>query len=167
MGSTDVPFTGNLTGQQTAIITNTTLFRGISSKAAINNNISVRWQGDTTKPMFAETYVLQSNGEIPIAFTSGNGSLLGTVKKAPDVTDACLTIGNVVTYQDKVQAGSSTSNDNIGLICNTLESGTIKLEGYAFPTSTEINTGSGSAGGLIGKMEGGVLNLTSIGGANI
>lgn len=167
LGSTDVPFTGNLTGQQTAIITNTTLFRGISSKAAINNNISVRWQGDTTKPMFAETYVLQSNGEIPIAFTSGNGSLLGTVKKAPDVTDACLTIGNVVTYQDKVQAGSSTSNDNIGLICNTLESGTIKLEGYAFPTSTEINTGSGSAGGLIGKMEGGVLNLTSIGGANI
>ena len=167
LGSTDVPFTGNLTGQQTAIITNTTLFRGISSKAAINNNISVRWQGDTTKPMFAETYVLQSNGEIPIAFTSGNGSLLGTVKKAPDVTDACLTIGNVVTYQDKVQAGSSTSNDNIGLICNTLESGTIKLEGYACPTSTEINTGSGSAGGLIGKMEGGVLNLTSIGGANI
>ena len=167
LGSTDVPFTGNLTGQQTAIITNTTLFRGISSKAAINNNISVRWQGDTTKPMFAETYVLQSNGKIPIAFTSGNGSLLGTVKKAPDVTDACLTIGNVVTYQDKVQAGSSTSNDNIGLICNTLESGTIKLEGYAFPTSTEINTGSGSAGGLIGKMEGGVLNLTSIDGANI
>lgn len=167
LGSTDVPFTGNLTGQQTAIITNTTLFRGISSKAAINNNISVRWQGDTTKPMFAETYVLQSNGKIPIAFTSGNGSLLGTVKKAPDVTDACLTIENVVTYQDKVQAGSSTSNDNIGLICNTLESGTIKLEGYAFPTSTEINTGSGSAGGLIGKMEGGVLNLTSIGGANI
>lgn len=167
LGSTDVPFTGNLTGQQTAIITNTTLFRGISSKAAINNNISVRWQGDTTKPMFAETYVLQSNGKIPIEFTSGNGSLLGTVKKAPDVTDACLTIENVVTYQDKVQAGSSTSNDNIGLICNTLESGTIKLEGYAFPTSTEINTGSGSAGGLIGKMEGGVLNLTSIGGANI
>ena len=167
LGSTDVPFTGNLTGQQTAIITNTTLFRGISSKAAINNNISVRWQGDTTKPMFAETYVLQSNGKIPIAFTSGNGSLLGTVKKAPDVTDACLTIGNVVTYQDKVQAGSSTSNDNIGLICNTLESGTIKLEGYAFPTSTEINTGSGAAGGLIGKMEGGILDLTSIGGTNI
>lgn len=167
LGSTDVPFTGNLTGQQTAIITNTTLFRGISSKAAINNNISVRWQGDTTKPMFAETYVLQSNGKIPIAFTSGNGSLLGTVKKAPDVTDACLTIENVVTYQDKVQAGSSTSNDNIGLICNTLESGTIKLEGYAFPTSTEINTGSGSAGGLIGKMEGGILDLKSIGGANI
>ena len=167
LGSTDVPFTGNLTGQQTAIITNTTLFRGISSKAAINNNISVRWQGDTTKPMFAETYVLQSNGKIPIAFTSGNGSLLGTVKKAPDVTDACLTIGNVVTYQDKVQAGSSTSNDNIGLICNTLESGTIKLEGYAFPTSTEINTGSGAAGGLIGKMEGGILDLKSIGGTNI
>lgn len=167
LGSTDFPFTGNLTGQQTAIITNTTLFRGISSKAAINNNISVRWQGDTTKPMFAETYVLQSNGKIPIAFTSGNGSLLGTVKKAPDVTDACLTIGNVVTYQDKVQAGSSTSNDNIGLICNTLESGTIKLEGYAFPTSTEINTGSGAAGGLIGKMEGGILDLTSIGGTNI
>ena len=168
LGSTDVPFTGNLTGQQTAIITNTTLFRGISSKAAINNNISVRWQGDTTKPMFAETYVLQSNGEIPIAFTSGNGSLLGTVKKAPDVTDACLTIGNVVTYKDnKAQAGNSTNRGNIGLICNTLESGTIKLDGYVFPTDTEINTDSGAAGGLIGKMEGGSLDLRSIGGANI
>lgn len=167
LGSADVPFTGTITGQKPAIKTNTTLFRGISSQATIDNNLSVEWQGDGTKPMFAEMYVLQSNGEIPIAFMSGNGSLLGTVKKAPDVTDACLTIGNVVTYQAEVQAGSSTSNDNIGLICNTLESGTIKLEGYAFPTSTEINTGSGSAGGLIGKMEGGILDLKSIGGANI
>lgn len=167
LGSTDFPFAGTLTGQNPAIKTNTTLFCGISSKATINNNLSVEWQGDKTKPMFAETYVLQSNGTIPIAFKSGNGSLIGTVKKATNVTDACLTIGNVVTYQAEVQAGSPTSNDNIGLICNTLESGTIKLEGYAFPTSTEINTGSGSAGGLIGKMEGGILNLTSIGGANI
>lgn len=167
LGSTDSPFTGTITGQTPAIKTNTTLFRGISSKADINKNLSVEWQGDGTKPMFAEMYVLENNGTIPVTFTLGNGSLLGTVKKAPDVTDACLTIGNVVTYQDKVQAESPTSNDNIGLICNTLESGTIKLDGYAFPTSTEINTGSGSAGGLIGKMEGGILNLTSIDGANI
>ena len=172
LGSTDCPFTGTITGQTPAIKTNTTLFRGISSQATINNNLSVEWQGDGTKPMFAETYLLESDGTksdgtIPITFTSGKGSLLGTVKKAPDVTNACLTIGNVVTYQDMVQAGSPASNDNIGLICNTLESGTIKLDGYAFPTSTEINTGSGSAGGLIGKMEGGILNLTSIGGANI
>lgn len=167
LGSADSPFRGTITGQTPAIITNTTLFRGISSQATIDNNLSVEWQGDGTKPMFAEMYVLESDRTIPITFTSGNGSLLGTVRKAPNATNACLTIGNIVTYQDKVQAGSSTSNDNIGLICNTLESGTIKLEGYAFPTSTEINTGSGSAGGLIGKMEGGVLNLTSIGGANI
>lgn len=167
LGSTDVPFTGTITGQKPAIQTNTTLFRGISSSATIEKGLSVEWQGDTTKPMFAEMYVLQSNGKIPIAFTSGNGSLLGTVKKAPDVIDACLTIGNVVTYQDKVQAGNSTNSGNIGLICNTFESGTIKLDGYTFPTSTEINTGSGAAGGLIGKMEGGILNLKSIGGANI
>ena len=172
LGSTDVPFTGTITGQKPAIKTNTTLFRGISSKADINNNLSVEWQGDGTKPMFAEMYVLESDGTksdgtIPITFTSGKGSLLGIVKKAPEETNACLTIGNVVTYQAEVQAGSSTSNDNIGLICNTLESGTIKLEGYAFPTSTEINIGSGSAGGLIGKMEGGILDLTNIGGTNI
>lgn len=167
LGSTEYPFTGTITGQTPAIITNTTLFRGISSNAKIERNFSVEWQGGGTKPMFAEMYVLENDGTIPVTFTLGNGSLLGTVKKAPDVTDACLTIGNVVTYQDKVQAESPTSNDNIGLICNTLESGTIKLDGYAFPTSTEINTGSGSAGGLIGKMEGGILNLTSIGGANI
>ena len=172
LGSTDVPFTGTITGQKPAIKTNTTLFRGISSKADINNNLSVEWQGNGTKPMFAEMYVLESDGTksdgtIPITFTSGKGSLLGTVKKAPDATNACLTIGNVVTYQAEVQAGSSTSNDNIGLICNTLESGTIKLEGYAFPTKTAINTNSGAAGGLIGKMEGGILDLTSIGGANI
>ena len=180
LGSAEFPFKGTITGQTPPIKTNTTLFRGISSKADINNNLSVEWQGDETKPqgdgtkpMFAEMYVLErdgtkSDGTIPITFTSGNGSLLGTVKKAPNVTDACLTIGNVVTYKDnKAQAVSSTSNNNIGLICNTLESGTIKLEGYAFPTSTEINTGSGAAGGLIGEMKGGILNLTSIGGANI
>lgn len=179
LGSAEFPFKGTITGQTPPIKTNTTLFRGISSNARIEKNFSVEWkgdetkpQGDGTKPMFAEMYVLESDGTksdgtIPITFTSGNGSLLGTVREASEVTNACLTIGNVVTYQDKVQAGSSTSNDNIGLICNTLESGTIKLDGYAFPTSTEINTNSGAAGGLIGKMEGGVLNLTSIGGANI
>lgn len=172
LGSTDVPFTGTITGQKPAIKTNTTLFRGISSQATINNNLSVEWQGDGTKPMFAEMYVLESDGTksdgtIPITFTSGKGSLLGTVKKAPDATNACLTIENVVTYQAEVQAGSSTSNDNIGLICNTLESGTIRLDGYAFPTKTTINTDSGAAGGLIGKMEGGILDLRSIGGANI
>ncbi|RKQ31775.1 MULTISPECIES: hypothetical protein [Clostridia] len=172
LGSTDSPFKGTITGQTPAIKTNTTLFRGISSQATIDNNLSVEWLGDEPKPMFAETYLLESDGTksdrtIPITFTSGNGSLLGTVKKATNETEACLTIGNVVTYRDKVQAGSSTSNDNIGLICNTLESGTIKLDGYVFPTETTINTDSGAAGGLIGKMEGGILDLTSIGGANI
>lgn len=167
LGSTDVPFTGTITGQKPAIKTNTTLFRGISSKADINNNLSVEWQGDGTKPMFAEMYVLESDGTIPITFTSGKGSLLGTVKKAPNATNACLTIGNVVTYQAEVQAGSSTSNDNIGLICNTLESGTIKLDGYVFPTKTTINTDSGAAGGLIGNMAGGILDLANIGGTNI
>lgn len=172
LGSTESPFKGTITGQTPAIKTNTTLFRGISSQATIDNNLSVEWLGDEPKPMFAETYLLESDGTksdrtIPITFTSGNGSLLGTVKKATNETEACLTIGNVVTYRDKVQAGSSTSNDNIGLICNTLESGTIKLDGYVFPTETTINTDSGAAGGLIGKMEGGILDLTSIGGANI
>lgn len=172
LGSTESPFKGTITGQTPAIKTNTTLFRGISSQATIDNNLSVEWLGDEPKPMFAETYLLESDGTksdrtIPITFTSGNGSLLGTVKKATNETEACLTIGNVVTYRDKVQAVSPTSNDNIGLICNTLESGTIKLDGYTFPTNTEINTDSGAAGGLIGKMEDGILNIASIGGANI
>lgn len=173
LGSTDVPFTGTITGQKPAIKTNTTLFRGISSNAKIERNFSVEWQGDGTKPMFAEMYVLESDGPksdgtIPITFMSGNGSLLGTVKKAPNVTNACLTIGNVVTYKDnKAQAGNSTNSGNIGLICNTLESGTIKLDGYVFPTETTINTDSGAAGGLIGNMAGGILDLTNIGGANI
>ena len=173
LGSTDVPFTGTITGQKPAIKTNTTLFRGISSKADINNNLSVEWQGDETKPMFAEMYVLESDGTksdgtIPITFTSGKGSLLGIVRQASEETKACLTIGNVVTYKDnKAQAGNSTNSGNIGLICNTLESGTIKLDGYVYPTDTEINTDSGAAGGLIGKMEDGILDLKSIGGANI
>ena len=175
LGSAELPFKGTITGQEPAIKTNTTLFRGISSNAKIEKNFSVEWKGDGTKPqengtkpMFAEMYVLESDGTIPITFTSGNGSLLGTVRQASEGTNACLTIGNVVTYKDNMaQAVSSTSSDNIGLICNKLESGTIKLNGYVFPTDTEINTDSGAAGGLIGKMEGGILDLKSIGGANI
>lgn len=172
LGSADSPFRGTITGQTPKIITNTTLFRGISSNAKIEKNFSVEWKGDGTKPMFAETYLLESDGTksdgtIPITFKSGNGSLLGTVRQASEGINACLTIGNVVTYQAEVQAGSSTSNDNIGLICNTLESGTIKLDGYAFPTETAINTNSGAAGGLIGKMAGGILDLTNIDGATI
>ena len=171
LGSAEFPFKGTITGQTPVIKTNTTLFRGISSQANININLPVEWEGDGTKPMFAETYLLERERTIPITFTSGNGSLLGTVKKAPEATKACLTIGNVVTSykkddNNKVQAGSSKSNNNIGLICNTLESGTIKLDGYVFPTNTEITTNSGAAGGLIGNMAGGILDLTNIGGAN-
>lgn len=170
LGSADIPFKGKIEGQTPQIKTNTTLFRGLSSNASINQ-FSVVWEGKGTKPMFAEMYVLENmekDGTIPITFTSGNGSLLGTVRKAPDATNACLTIGNVVTYKDNMaQAVSSTSNNNIGLICNTLESGTIKLDGYVFPTETTINTDSGAAGSLIGKMNGGILDLKNIGGANI
>ena len=161
LGNENVPFSGTIEGQTPAIKANTTIFGGLSSSARVKQALSIGWSGDGTVPMLAGTYVLADadEHEIPISFTSGTGSLIGTVKTNSTGT---LKISDKVSYANAVTVGSEKSTDNAGLICNTLESGNIVLDGYIFPDSTTVNTGSGSAGGLVGKIESGTLTIKSV-----
>lgn len=157
LGSEDVPFKGKITGQTPSIKANTSIFGGLSSTAIVEKALSVEWSGDGIDPMLAKVYVFEDTEkhEIPLAFTSGNGSIAGTVKGA----DGTLKIANKVTYRSEVTAGDASGSENAGLICNTLENGNIVLDGYIFPEKTTVQTGSGEAGGIVGKIVNGTLTI--------
>ena len=160
LGSADATFQGKITGQTPSIKANTTIFKGLSSSATVDKVRSIEWSGDGTAPMLADTYVLEDDAEhgIPFKFTKGNGSLIETVKSTGNGT---LVIKDEVTYETAVTVRSSATA-NAGLICNTLESGTIKLAGYVLPEQITINSESGAAGGFIGSMQGGTLEIDSV-----
>lgn len=172
IGDADHPFQGTITGQTPVITANTTIFGGLSSKATVDRAFSVTWSGDGTTPMLAGVYVLEGGNDstgtkthsMPtIKFSNGMGSLIGTVKASDGHTDEILKIDSaVVTYADEVTVGSSTSTENAGLICNTLESGIVELDEYTAPQKITVKTDSGSAGSLIGKIDKGTLKITSL-----
>ena len=186
IGTEKFPFEGSITGSSIQLSVDNTFFGGLSSKATIaltssgssdgNSNLSLTWCGDGTKPMVAGVYQFDSSVDgghtLPVEIScgesaSGAGSLLGTVKASTkDFQNETLNIGDkVVSYGAKKITASSA---NAGAICNTLETGTICLKGYAFSSagctiestskynnSEESMADSGNAGGLIGAMKSG------------
>lgn len=184
IGTEKVPFEGSITGSSIQLSVDNTFFGGLSSKATIaltssgssdgNSNLSLTWCGDGTKPMVAGVYQFDSSVDgghtLPVEIScgesaSGAGSLLGIVKASTkDFQNETLNIGDkVVSYGAKKITASSA---NAGAICNTLETGTICLKGYAFSSagctiestskynnSEESMADSGNAGGLIGAMK--------------
>ena len=186
IGTEKVPFEGSITGSSIQLSVDNTFFGGLSSKATIaltssgssdgNSNLSLTWCGDGTKPMVAGVYQFDSSVDgghtLPVEIScgesaSGAGSLLGIVKASTkDFQNETLNIGDkVVSYGAKKITASSA---NAGAICNTLETGTICLKGYAFSSagctiestskynnSEESMADSGNAGGLIGAMKSG------------
>ena len=163
LGNENVPFSGTIEGQTPAIKANTTIFDGLSSSATTDKVRSVNWSGNGTTPMLAKVYVLEDANEhtIPFGFTNGMGSLIGTIRGN---VDGKLKIANEVTYAEaKADTDTVTSGDaeNAGLICNTLQAGNVVLESYDFPKTATISANSGSAGGVIGKIESGTLTIKS------
>ena len=79
--------------------------------------------------------------ELPITVKGDSngtmGSLIGTVKSADTITaPQKLSIkNNIVDYNNASAVAVATSEGNAGLICNTLESGSICLDGYSFTNS--------------------------------
>lgn len=179
IGDAEHPFRGTISGttSETFRIDNA-LFGGLSSKAKITtNNKIITWCGTDKTPMLAKVYQFdsapdegQDSHTIPVDKMQGDssatmGSLIGTVKASTGFETQVLKIGaGTVTYGSNVKATSASGNS--GLICETLESGTICLDSYAFPNSayTVQSTASydstdtsaaGNAGGVIGVMKNG------------
>ena len=177
IGTADVPFQGTITGQAVPVSIDRAFFGGLSSEARFtltdNADLSLYWCGDGTKPMIADVYQFDSTSEnghsIPVTVKKGTGitsmgSLFGTVQEADGVEKQTLILTTAPEYDGTETKISSA--DNAGLICNTLKSGNICLDGYKLPANkyTVESTGtydpadttstilSGNAGGLIGLM---------------
>lgn len=162
IGTADCPFMGTLSAGQ--ITTDTTLFGGISSEAKVNINLI--WTGDGSKPFYAQQYVFadadshslfnntDSTTSVEVSVADGKtiGSLIGTVSGQAGT----LIIGNDVKYPAKKEQIAVNSSGNAGLICNTLEKGTIQLDGFSFPSAGySVTANTGNAGGVIGVMKAG------------
>ena len=159
IGTADCPFMGTLSAGQ--ITTDTTLFGGISSQAKVNINLI--WTGDGSKPFYAQQYVFADAGShslfnntdsttsVTVSVADGKtiGSLIGTVSGQAGT----LKIGRGVEYPAKKEQIAVNSSENAGLICNTLEKGTIQLDGFSFPSAGySVTANTGNAGGVIGVM---------------
>ena len=167
IGTADCPFEGTLSAGQ--ITTDTTLFGGISSQAKVNINLI--WVGDGSKPFYAQQYVFadadshslfnntDSTTNVTVSVADGKtiGSLIGTVSGQAGT----LKIGRGVEYPAKKEQIAVNSSENAGLICNTLEKGTIQLDGFSFPSAGySVTANSGNAGGMIGAMKAGTALKT-------
>lgn len=164
IGTADCPFMGTLSAGQ--ITTDATLFGGISSEAKVNINLI--WTGDGSKPFYAQQYVFadadshslfnntDSTTSVKVSVADGKtiGSLIGTVSGQAGT----LKIGRGVEYPAKKEQIEVNSSENAGLICNTLEAGTIQLDGFSFPSAGySVTANSGNAGGMIGVMRTGTV----------
>ena len=175
LGSSDYPFAGTFTGSRVTLIINRTLFNGLASTADLNNQI-VEWRGTTSQPMLANEYSFADGDEhnFPIAVKIADdndpnkhqgyvaGNLIDKIVKASSYegTAGTLLISNAaIDYNTSNNSNAIviSNNENAGLICNTLEAGTIKITDFEYPSSFEVTTSIGSAGGLIGKMENGTV----------
>lgn len=171
------PFAGTIMSELPLVI-DTTMFGGLSSTATLEKNetnkLEIQWKGtDTEKCILADTYLFSGSGdkdaEFPVKISAADksaviGTLIGTVKTGQDSSAGTLKIDDAIDYTKHAPTiKASHATGNTGLICNTLESGSIELAGYRFPQSGfeleatgEYNSSSavtgGNAGGLIGAM---------------
>lgn len=177
-GTKEIPFQGRITGiRPSALYVDHTFFCGLSSKATAilgESPLQITWQGKGDIPMIADFYQFddeKTDGhELPITVKGDSngtmGSLIGTVKSADTITaPQKLSIkNNIVDYNNASAVAVATSEGNAGLICNTLESGSICLDGYQFPTGAytiessasydiKNTSAAGNAGGVIGVMK--------------
>ena len=112
--------------------------------------LTLSWAGDEQSPMIADVYQFDaaaSDGHsLPVSVSSSvktvsgqkttynMGSLIGIVRAETGLETEYLNItGSEVNYTEGTVCVSA-STGNAGLICNTLESGKICLNGYQFPT---------------------------------
>ena len=178
-GTKEIPFQGRITGiRPSALYVDHTFFCGLSSKATAilgGSPLQITWQGKGDIPMIADFYQFDDDEktdghELPITVKGDSngtmGSLIGTVKSADTITaPQKLSIkNNIVDYNNASAVAVATSEGNAGLICNTLESGSICLDGYQFPTGAytiessasydiKNTSAAGNAGGVIGVMK--------------
>ena len=162
LGSEGVPFAGKLNLGSLKITVTRTLFNGLSLSGE-NGTIAVIWKGTSADPIVAKKAI--GNGQtLAASVTIADPGTQNPQKTDPGVTGALLSdvTGDLSVEASYAFSGTrrginiASTDDNAGLLVNTLESGklTIKeLSGIssAMGTPTVMTSAANkAAGGLIG-----------------
>lgn len=168
LGTKEVPFSG--TFNIGAIKISSALFGGLSSAATFYKNsngkesLSVITDGDSWKidsSVLAESYVF-ANADDTFSITVSaeakadsdkkvKGSLIGEISGAAGKLTPELSYSSGTAVE--IARTGSNETANAGLVCNTLGAGTIDASSVSFPTSYNISTENGSAGGVVGEIQ--------------
>lgn len=180
LGSDERPFEGRIYrsldggGSPVELTTDRTVFNNLKLSDQ-NNTVKIKWVGATSysAPMVASKASGAENGEESktlIASVKIADSVNADVKDTTSALTAPLlgtTTGNLtanVTYSLYSPTGSrknlnASATGNIGLIANTVESGTLTVESVTFPNDLAsggtVKTSSGNAGLLVGEVKDG------------
>lgn len=153
IGDETHPFGKKLSAGGAALKINNAIFGVVTSDADVTAT-GIEWRGtDSSISIYADKYIFldTKTHTISASITSGGseytmGNFIGTVSGK----NGTLEVSNL-SYGDA--QGTVDQTSNAGLICNTLENGTIVLNNCALPTnSVAVTSTSGHAGGLVGYM---------------
>ncbi len=156
IGDETHPFGKKLSAGGAALKINSTIFGVVTSDADVTAN-SIEWRGtDSSISVYADEYIFldAETHTISVPITSGGsdytmGNFIGTVSGKNGILE-------VSNLNYGAANGIVEQTSHAGLICNTLQSGSIVVNNCTLPTnSVEITSATGHAGGLVGYMAAG------------
>lgn len=151
MGTTEHPFKG--TFNINAVQIPSALFNELSSEAKFSDKglqitVNNEWNNKNSS-ILAESYIFADTKEYKPTITINEkvqASFIG------EISGAAGALKPTLTYKADSVSIDRTEN-NAGLICNTLSAGTLDTSSVTFPTSYSVKTTAGAAGGVVGKMK--------------
>jgi len=176
LGSDECPFEGRIYRSLNAgdspveLTTDRTVFNNLKLSDQ-NNTVKIKWVGATSysAPTVASKVSGAENSEESKTLIA-SVDIADPVDKKDDTTSALTapllgeTMGNLAVAVTYSLTGSrknlkANATDNIGLIANTVESGTLTVESVTFPNDLAsdgtVKTSSGNAGLLVGEVKDG------------
>lgn len=176
LGSDECPFEGriyrslNVGDSPVELTTDRTVFNNLKLSDQ-NNTVKIKWVGATSysAPTVASKVSGAENSEESKTLIA-SVDIADPVDKKDDTTSALTapllgeTMGNLAVAVTYSLTGSrknlkANATGNIGLIANTVESGTLTVESVTFPNDLAsdgtVKTSSGNAGLLVGEVKDG------------
>lgn len=159
-GTEEHPFKGSINVQVPGLSMDKPLFGTVESSAKVTMKGDISWRGkDSSVPLYAEHYIFSDIEEKLFPCTI-NGTEID-----PKTHEKC-TMGNLIhkitgaagtlKVENKINYTNAniecSQNNSAGLICGSLEAGTINLDGYQIPDNANVTADTGNAGGLVGTM---------------
>lgn len=177
LGSDTCPFEGRIYNvsaiggdDSVELTTDRTVFNNLKLTDK-NNTVKIKWVGKAAynEPMVASKIIGEGrelNATVNIANPSGTNETLPSATPALTApllgeTMGDLTVSATYSLTRDRKSLNVNADGNVGLLANTVKSGTFTVESVAFPdnlaTDGIIKTKSGNAGLLVGEVEDGAV----------